>query len=128
MSNNTVAIYCKKKHNKLIEYVNKKYDNIISLYDTIESEIIYDIPRFHYTEINNYGITIIIDDLSLYDRLKNKNNTIIYYMHNNPNHNINYQKLLSIMEQIDGVLLFNKNMGPDAMKILFNYTKELLYV
>lgn len=128
LTNNTVAIYCDTEHDKLVEYVQKNYDHIICLYDDIMSENIYNLPRFHYTEINNYGCTVIIDNLKLYDRLKDKNNKIIYYMDSNPNHSMNYKDVFGILENIDGVLLYNKQIDSEAMKIIFNYTKELLYV
>lgn len=128
MSTNNVAIYCRQKHSRLINYVKTNYQNIISLYDDNRSKDPYEFPRFHYTEINNLGYTIIIDDLKLYDRLKNKNNTIIYYMDETPNHNINYREVFNIFENIDGVLLYSKSISPDTIKIVFKYTKDVLYV
>ena len=125
--NNTVAIYCDHNYTKLINYCYKKYKNIILLYDNVSSKSEYELPRFHYTEVNNLGYDIIIDNLSLYDRLKDKNNKIIYYMSNSPNHNINYKQLSSFIQDIDEVII-PSNISTEFMNIVFNYTKELSYV
>jgi hypothetical protein len=125
--NNTVAIYCDHHYTKLINYCYKKYKNIILLYDNVSSKSEYELPRFHYTEVNNLGYDIIIDNLSLYDRLKDKNNKIIYYMSNSPNHNINYKQLSSFIQDIDEVII-PSNISTEFMNIVFNYTKELSYV
>ena len=98
--NNTIAIYCDHNYNKLINYCHEKYENIILLYDNLSSKGEYDLPRFHYTEVNNLGYDIVIDNLSLYERLKDKNNRIIYYMSNSPNHNISYKQLSSFIQNI----------------------------
>jgi hypothetical protein len=125
--NNTVAIYCDHNYNKLINYCNEKYENIILLYDNLSSKGEYDLPRFHYTEVNNLGYDIVIDNLSLYERLKDKNNRIIYYMSNSPNHNISYKQLSSFIQNIDEVII-PSNISTEFMNIVFNYTKELSYV
>lgn len=123
----SVAIYCNKNYPELLESLKQKYTNIICLYDNIVSKNIYNLPRFHYTEINNLGYDIIIDDLSLYERLQNKNNKIIYYMPDGSNHNINYKLLSSFMQQIDAVIVPEK-ISDKFMTIVFNYTKELIHV
>jgi hypothetical protein len=125
--NNTVAIYCDHNYNKLINYCHEKYENIILLYDNLSSKGEYDLPRFHYTEVNNLGYDIVIDNLSLYERLKDKNNRIIYYMSNSPNHNISYKQLSSFIQNIDEVII-PSNISTEFMNIVFNYTKELSYV
>ena len=125
--NNTIAIYCDHNYNKLINYCNEKYENIILLYDNLSSKGEYDLPRFHYTEVNNLGYDIVIDNLSLYERLKDKNNRIIYYMSNSPNHNISYKQLSSFIQNIDEVII-PSNISTEFMNIVFNYTKELSYV
>jgi hypothetical protein len=125
--NNTVAIYCDHNYNKLINYCHEKYENIILLYDNLSSKGEYDLPRFHYTEVNNLGYDIVIDNLSLYERLKDKNNRIIYYMSNSPNHNISYKQLSSFIQNIDEIII-PSNISTEFMNIVFNYTKELSYV
>ena len=87
----------------------------------------YELPRFHYTEINNRGYDIIIDDLTLYERLANKNNRILYYMFDGTNNSINYKTLSSFMQNIDGVIV-PKNVSNELIQIVFNYTKELIHV
>lgn len=125
--NNTAAIYCNKYHNHLEAYIKKHYTSVISLYDSVSAKNYYELPRFHYTEVNNLGYDIIVDDLSLYERLKNKNNQIIYYMNSSNNCNINYKLLMSIMQQIDGVIV-PKSLDNEFMTVVFNYTKEIIYV
>jgi len=125
--NNTVAIYCDHNYNKLINYCHEKYENIILLYDNLSSKGEYDLPRFHYTEVNNLGYDIVIDNLSLYERLKDKNNRIIYYISNSPNHNISYKQLSSFIQNIDEIII-PSNISTEFMNIVFNYTKELSYV
>lgn len=126
--NDTAAIYCSKYHEKLDQYVKKNYKTYLSLYDDIGSEILYRLPRFHYTEINNSGYTIYIDDLAMFNRLKDKNNTIVYYINNAPNHNMNYTKLYNLMQGVDGVLIEDSKIEEELIRIVFKYTKELQYV
>lgn len=127
MKNDTVAIYCKQYHKKLIPYIKESYKNLLVLYDTIGSQNNYSLPQFHYTEINNLGYDIIIDDLTLYERLKNKNNKIIYYISDMSNSNINWRRLVSVIQSVDSVII--PGGVPDKfMKIMFNYTKEIFYV
>lgn len=125
--NKSLAIYCKKQYPELLEYSRIHYQNIISLYDNVSSLNIYELPRFHYTEINNRGYDIVIDDLALYERLVNKNNRILYYMFDGTNHSINYKILSSFMQNIDGVIV-PKNVSNELMQIVFKYTKELIHV
>ena len=125
--NKSLAIYCKKQYPELLAYSTANYENIISLYDNVSSLNIYELPRFHYTEINNRGYDIIIDDLTLYERLANKNNRILYYMFDGTNNSINYKTLSSFMQNIDGVIV-PKNVSNELIQIVFNYTKELIHV
>lgn len=124
--NKNIAIYCKKYHPKLLEFLYKLPSNVIGVYDDLYNQASYDLPKFHYTDINNRGYDIIIDDLLLYERLKDKNNRIIYYIGNQSN-NIDYQKLFSLIQKIDAVIL-PKNTSNDLMEIVFKYTGELIYV
>lgn len=126
-TNKSLALYCKKNYPELLSYAKENYNTIISLYDNISSVNMYPLPRFHYTEINNMGYDIIIDDLSLYERLEQKNNRIVYYMLNGSNHNINYKSLCSFMQNIDAVIV-PKNVSNEFMTIVFKYTKELIHV
>lgn len=127
MKNDIVAIYCKKYYPKLATYTEENYKNTISLYDLIGLKNNYNLPQFHYTEINNMGCDIIIDDLTLFERLRNKNNKIIYYMANGDNHNINYKLVSSFIQQIDAVIV-PEQISDKFMTIVFNYTKELIHV
>lgn len=126
--NTTGVIYCNNKHDDLIKYVKKHHTNILLLYDAIDSSIIYDMPRFHYTEINNAGYSIYIDDLRLFDRLKDKNNTIIYYLTDKSDHNMNYNKIYGLMESVDAILVHDPKAEKDLIRTVFKYTKELFYV
>lgn len=126
--NNTAAIYSNKKHEALARYVQQHHSHVISLYDSIESDIVYNLSRFHYTEINNAGYCVYIDDLRLFDRLQGKNNTIIYYLTDSSDHNMNYNKIYSLIGSVDAILLHNNKIEKELIKTVFNYTKELLYV
>lgn len=127
LQNNTAAIYYTKTQNELINYIKQRYKNYCAIYDDLSNPILDNLPRFHYTEINNRGYDVYIDDLNLVDRLKNKNNKIIYYKNNYSNHNINYIKLHNLIQSVDAILLNNKE-DEELTQIIFDYTKELMYV
>jgi hypothetical protein len=128
MHQNKIAIYTSDKQDKLLQYLKIKSKQYISLYDDIVSVPIYDIPRFHYVELNNKGYDIYIDNIGYIDRLINKNNKIIYYLSNNTNHNYSYNKVKILINSVDSILCENRNVSPDLLLKTYDYKKEIIYV
>lgn len=117
-----VAIYCEH----IPTVLNKTFEIKYCLYDRINS-IKNDLPKIHYTQISNLGITIIINQISTAKKLINRGNAIYYYMNKTPEHDINYKTMDKLMGSIDGILL-DRDIPQDVIKKIFNFNGEIMYV
>lgn len=120
---NKFAVFCKKYHSKIINF----FDPVIELYSNVNNSGVYNLPLFHYTQVNNLNLNVIIDDILDVKKLKGKNNNIYYYIGSHSDHNIHCLAMESFMQELSG-LIADPHINSQLLKNVYNFTKDITHV